>query len=552
MASTPTTKSQVQAYRFVIRRMESALVRKDPVMLHDPMRSHKRATVVGVILGAVGLLVFAIFGLFSPQQSLPASGIVIGAQSGQVYVVSQDPYQLIPVFNVASARLLLMVEANHGAPVEPSSSGSTNSASAQQLVAPVTVSDSQLTNIPMGRLTGIPDGPQQLPAPNSGTNNWAVCDNIGAPNPIGQAGPVTPTTTVLAGVSNIGRNLGQTEALLVQAPNNGQEYLIYDGTPNTNNGEDDSAVAAPIDMTDPHVVDAFGLQGVKPRQISAALLGAIPQVTEIKNPVKGMSGTPSDYTLPGGLQVGQSFSVSNESGPDTFFVALPGGIQKVSETVAQIVQYEQGTQKTPPRFTDPQVSSIKSAQGLDVATYPQQIPGTYVDSSAQQVTCLGWSTDTSNPNKPLVRTKVTLDTKLEIPNDPNNPSVPMQAVPIGQASPSGQKVDAFFMDPSHQSLAVHAATNPNEFSTGPIYIVSGRGVKYSVADETTAKGLGIAAASGADGLSAAPESILQLLPSSAQTLSTENVMRTFDSVPVQNNAGYYITPSSQQNSAGGN
>ncbi len=30
MPSTPTTKSQVQAYRFVLRRMQSALVRKDP------------------------------------------------------------------------------------------------------------------------------------------------------------------------------------------------------------------------------------------------------------------------------------------------------------------------------------------------------------------------------------------------------------------------------------------------------------------------------------------------------------------------------------------
>ena len=73
MPSTPTTKSQVQAYRFVIRRMESALVRKDPVMLHDPMRSHKRATVVSVILGAVGLIVFAVFGLLSPPRSVPAA-----------------------------------------------------------------------------------------------------------------------------------------------------------------------------------------------------------------------------------------------------------------------------------------------------------------------------------------------------------------------------------------------------------------------------------------------------------------------------------------------
>jgi type VII secretion protein EccB len=529
--------------------MESALVRKDPVMLHDPMRSHKRATVVGVILGAVGLLVFAIFGLFSPSQSLPSSGIVIGAQSGQVYVVSKDPYQLIPVFNVASARLLLMVEANKGAPLVPGGSGSSSSSAGQQPAVPVTVDDGQLTNIPMGRLTGIPDGPQQLPAPGTGINNWAVCDQI-TPSAIGN-GPVTPTTTALAGVSNIGRNLAQNEALLVQAPNNGQEYLIYDGTPNTNNGEDDSAVAAPIDSSDPQVMNAFNLQEVKPRQISAALLGAIPQVTEIKNPVKGVSGAPSNYTLPDNIQLGQSFRVSNTSGPDTYFVALPGGLQQVSPAVAQIVQYEQSGQLTPPRVNDLQISHIKPVHELDVDSYPTDVPQTIVDAGTLPVTCLGWSADTSNPNKELVRTRVTVDSQLRIPNDPNNPSVAMQPVQIGQASPSGQKIDAFFMDPAHQSLAVHAATNPNEFGSGPIYIVSGRGVKYSVVDEATAQGLGIANSGGADGLSPAPESILQLLPSSSQTLSTENVMRTFDSVPVQSNAGYYITPS-QQNSTGGN
>jgi type VII secretion protein EccB len=527
--------------------MESALVRKDPVMLHDPMRSHKRATIVGVILGAVGLLGFAIFGLFSPSQGLPSSGIVIGAQSGQVYVVSTDPYQLIPVFNVASARLLLMVENNHGAPLVPSPSGS--SASLPSIPAPATVDDSQLTSIPMGRLTGIPDGPQALPAPGSGTSNWAVCDVIPPASPIAQNGPVVPTTTVLAGLTNIGTNLSGDEGLLVQAPNNGQEYLIYDKSANTNNGEDDSAVAAPIDSSDPRLMEALGINNVTPRPISAALLGAIPQVTEIKNPVANLSGSPSNYSLPDNIQVGQSFSVQNATGPDTYYVALPDGLQEVNETAAQIVQYEQHGQINFQRVADAQIATIKTVHGLDVDSYPVTVPHTIVDSVGHQVTCLGWTAD---PADKLVRTRVTIDVKLEIPDEPNKPGTQMLPVQIGQASPSGQKVDAFFMNPAYQSLAVHAATNPFEFSTGPIYIVSGRGVKYSVVDETTAQGLGIASAGGSDGLSAAPESIMQLLPSSATTLSTENVMRTFDSVPVQPNAGFYIIPpSSQANTPGG-
>jgi Type VII secretion system ESX-1, transport TM domain B len=65
MSTNPTTKSQVQAYRFVLRRMESALVRRDAVMLHEPTRHHLRAMAVGLILGMVGLAAFFVLGKFS-------------------------------------------------------------------------------------------------------------------------------------------------------------------------------------------------------------------------------------------------------------------------------------------------------------------------------------------------------------------------------------------------------------------------------------------------------------------------------------------------------
>src|SRR5690606_41545612 len=94
MPSTPTTKSQVQAYQFVLRRMQSALVRKDAVMLHDPMRTHSRATIVGVVLSCLGMLAFIIVGFFKPDPKPPASGIVIGEQSGSVYVVADDQRKL--------------------------------------------------------------------------------------------------------------------------------------------------------------------------------------------------------------------------------------------------------------------------------------------------------------------------------------------------------------------------------------------------------------------------------------------------------------------------
>jgi hypothetical protein len=96
MSIDPPTTSQVQAYRFVIRRMESALVRKDAVMLHEPMRRHSRATAVGVVLSMVGLVAFFVVGKFRPVSELTVNEIIIGRPSQEVFVVQDNPRRLVP------------------------------------------------------------------------------------------------------------------------------------------------------------------------------------------------------------------------------------------------------------------------------------------------------------------------------------------------------------------------------------------------------------------------------------------------------------------------
>jgi hypothetical protein len=67
MSSDPTTTSQVQAYRFVLRRMESALVRQDAAMLHEPM--HLRATAIGLLLAVLLLVAFFVVGKIHPTST---------------------------------------------------------------------------------------------------------------------------------------------------------------------------------------------------------------------------------------------------------------------------------------------------------------------------------------------------------------------------------------------------------------------------------------------------------------------------------------------------
>ncbi|WP_280228711.1 type VII secretion protein EccB, partial [Nocardia cyriacigeorgica] len=47
MPAQLTTRQQVNGYRFLLRRLDHALVRRDVRMLHDPMRSQLRSLLVG-------------------------------------------------------------------------------------------------------------------------------------------------------------------------------------------------------------------------------------------------------------------------------------------------------------------------------------------------------------------------------------------------------------------------------------------------------------------------------------------------------------------------
>jgi hypothetical protein len=74
MSTDPTTTSQVQAYRFVLRRMESALVRQDAVMLHEPMRHHLRVTALGLLLAILLLVTFFVIGKINPTSTAALAG----------------------------------------------------------------------------------------------------------------------------------------------------------------------------------------------------------------------------------------------------------------------------------------------------------------------------------------------------------------------------------------------------------------------------------------------------------------------------------------------
>ncbi|MEC3979121.1 type VII secretion protein EccB [Amycolatopsis sp. H20-H5] len=549
MPSTPTTKSQVQAYKFVLRRMQSALVRRDAVMLHDPMRTHTRATIVGVVLGGLGMVVFIVWGLLSPAPTVPQAGnIVIGEQSGTVYVVTGNPIRLIPTFNLASARLYLMAQKQQAAQQAGGSSGAPAPAAAAPAAPDVknatVVSDEQLKNIPRGKLTGIPDGPQLMPTDNQLISpDWAVCDEVKLDPQLPVPDSINKTeTTVFAGVPNLGaRELGENEALLANA-DNGKNYLIYrlQASPNQPNA---NTVRAEIDPGKSYAVSSALKLPAKGRKISRGLLNAIPEVAQLTSPqITGQGAQPTGFSLDG-LTVGQVFETQPTAGPADSWVIAQDGIQKISPAAADILRAGRGGSNSPPTLGLDKLSNVKVLGPTDngylaVGDYPRTVPVVLDATKGSPVSCLGWSltgADTSLDS----HTSVFVSDKLPGPKYPDGTS---KAVKVSTRGPNGLPIDGFYM-PSGFAAVVQSATNKATFGKGAIQLISDRGIRYGVPDVATANGIGLG------NRKPAPETIIGLLPPGS-SLNTQAVRREFDTVPIDPNAGSF--PSSTAAAPAGN
>jgi type VII secretion protein EccB len=181
-----TTRAQVNGYRFLLRRLDHAMVRRDVRMLHDPMRSQSRSLIIGAILGLLGVAGCVILALIHPQGSVGNAKIILGKNSGALFVMVKDQsgaVALHPVLNLASARLI--------------------AASAE---SPTSVADSKLSSYTLGPLVGIPGAPSALPGTSQGTHSdWSLCETVTLSATGSAFGSSTTTSTVVAGAPQLRR-----------------------------------------------------------------------------------------------------------------------------------------------------------------------------------------------------------------------------------------------------------------------------------------------------------------------------------------------------------
>ncbi|MFI9385346.1 type VII secretion protein EccB [Kutzneria sp. NPDC052558] len=541
MPSTPTSKSQVQAYRFMLKRMESALVRKDSVMMHDPMGSHMRSAVVGVLVAMVAAIGFVLFAVLSPAGSVPESnGVVIGKQSGAVYAMIADANgnkRLVPTFNVTSARLILLANSSGGGGAAPQ--GATSPAAA----APSVVDDDVLQGLPRDKKQGIVDGPQLLPVgPQRISNNWAVCDTL-PDNATATSG--TPTTTVLGGVPDIGNEIGSGDQFLV-TPNAGKDYyLIYDKSTLSRNPElkNSAVVKAKVDMTS-SAAGTYGLHKQYARPISSAVLNAVPGTIDMTAPSIPEHGQTPSYSVPDNAKIGDILRTVQLNGSRNVYVLTATGKHEISEQAAQAVIDVYGGKHDVGTNDVVNMPDDTSYQPID--DFPTQVAsGTTLSSADYPSMCVAWSYPNNTP-KLTVRI-----TQNHLPVVPAGKT----AIKLNNVSTAGQRVDNFYL-PTGQAAVVRDSTSTADAGSGPVYVISDLGVKYGFASsvpglspDQVAAGVGLGDPSS---YPPAPAAIVGLLPQGT-ALDPAAALRTYDTVqPPANAGGYPNTLPGQQQQTGGN
>jgi type VII secretion protein EccB len=320
MAGQSTTRLQVSGYRFVVRRMEHALVRGDVRMLDDPLRAQSLSLVAGCVLAAIAVAACAVLAFLQPRGDVGSAAMVVARESGAMYVRIGDTMH--PALNLASARLITGVSDE-----------------------PELVSASAIDRDRRGSLVGIPGAPDTIAAPLAADESvWTVCDDA------------THRTHVLVGRAPADLDSSGRTLVTVRGESAATTYLVYDGR------------RARVDLRNHAVIRALKLDGVVPRPVSRALLDAVPEVPEITAPVVPRVGASSPVR---GFPVGTVARLTR-AGSAEYYVALAGGVQRVGEVAADLIRFTYSHRRDIVTVAPGLIGSVPIVNELPVTTFPDQ------------------------------------------------------------------------------------------------------------------------------------------------------------------------------------
>ncbi|MGB8390163.1 type VII secretion protein EccB [Mycobacterium sp.] len=426
-----TTKVQVSGWRFVSRRLEHAIVRRDTRMFDDPLQFYSRSVALGVVLSmliVVGALAIA---FFKPQGKLGNGNLFVDRSTNQLYLLVSG--RLHPVYNLTSARLVL------GNPAKPKA-----------------VQSAELSRLPKGQAIGIPGAPYATPVSSDPSSVWTLCDTVT------KAESASPTlqTAVLAMPALIDSTINPilpNEALLVSYQ--GKDWIV------TAKGRHAT------DLADRPLAWAVGIPvTAKPSPISEAMFNALPDAGSWQLPPIADVGAPNSLGLPEELVIGSVFQVHAPSGPQ-YFVVLTGGVAPVNANTAMALRANQSHGLVaPPAIVPSDVVRIPER------VYPSPLPGEpikIVSRPRDPTLCWMWERKTSDQAP-----KSTVITGRRLPISPSAMNLGITQIQ-GTATvytDGGKYVQLQSPDPRYGES---------------LYYVDPQGVRYGLPDPQTAAALGL-------------------------------------------------------------
>jgi type VII secretion protein EccB len=467
----PATRDQVDAYRFGLRRLEAALVRGDPVPLHEQIRGQRRAAMAGALLGMLALGAVAIVALVSPAPDWRSKAVVLGRESGVLYVVAHGPDRLVPVANVPAARLVLAALRGGGA-----------SDADPDTAVPVVVPDAALAGAPRTPAPAVAGAEAvRLDAPGV-PPRWAVCDETR------EDGRGPTATTVVAGADLPPPPTPSSDAVLLAVPD-GRAWLVTGGR------------RQEVDLDDRPTAAVLGLAGREPRGANPDLVSALPVGPALTTPAVRGRGGPAPPGVPG--RIGDVL-VTSLGEAQRFHVVLRSGVQEVPAPLAEVLRAAGGAmQEVAPDV----VARAASAAEVDVAAWPATVPRILGPAEAPYV-CWTWAAD-ADP-----AAGVLFGAALPVP-------ARTATVALAQADGAGVRADAVVLA---EGGAVRATAPGRVPGSGPLWLVSGTGVVHGVVDAPSAAALGISR------VEPAPEAALRMLPT-GPLLDVAAAARAIDVLP---------------------
>ncbi|MBX7449067.1 type VII secretion protein EccB [Mycolicibacterium sp. 3033] len=442
-----TTKVQVSGWRFLLRRVEHAIVRRDTRMFDDPLQFYSRAVSAGIVIAVLICLGAALLAYFKPLGKRGGDSLLVDRTTNQLYVVLPDSGQLRPVYNLTSARLIL---------------GSVGNPSA--------VKSQELDNMPKGQPLGIPGAPYATPVAAAPETQWSLCDTVVKPDSVAPTADTSVLITPLSLDGSVGA-MRPEQGMLVSFE--GADWLI------TATGRH------AIDLSDRAVTSAVGIPvTAKSTPISEGLFNALPDAGPWRLPDIPGNGAPNTVGLPPELVIGSVFTTVTDDDEQNY-VVLPDGVAKVNATTAAALRATNSFGMISP---PPMVASAVARIPERVYTSPlPDVPMTMLGRQDTPTLCWAWQREPGDQSP-----KTTVIAGRHLPLSPSAMSTGIDQI-SGDATvhiTGGQYIRLQSPDPRYGES---------------LYYIDPQGVRYGIPDDKTAGTLGLT------GPTTAPWQVVSLL-----------------------------------------